>query len=178
MLKKSFLLQNNLYFVDQNYEDKIYTSKMYNMTSKIGYINKYIYVWNIFNNNKSITNRMTINDFHERTSAIKKSIFIQNNIEYKDELIKLFLEHDLLVYIKEFDKFSQLERKTIYKISLEIINIQESFKKNYQIKVGNNYINYLLNEEQEEFICIYSNKKNNLMIIFFKLFSLPRISSN
>ncbi|QBQ63518.1 glycosyltransferase [Actinobacillus indolicus] len=165
LYKIDVLKQNNIYFETGLYEDKLFTAKLYSKVDRIGLIDERIYVWLIYGNQTSITTTKSLNNFKGRMTAI-------NNLwQYIPELrkayqIAFYMNHDLLIYLREFQFYTEEEKEEIYQIANEFI--QKHKKYVYNRLVTNNYnracLDALCDNDKNKFI--YT--ANILSKVFYK----------
>ena len=120
------LKQHNIYFEEGLYEDKLFTAKLYSQIEQIGLISNRVYVWLIYGANSSISTSKTVDNFKGRMLAIKKLW------EYLPEIrrvyqIQFFINHDLLIYLREFKDYSEEEKREIFEISSEFYKAREKY---------------------------------------------------
>lgn len=120
LYKIETLKKHNIFFETGLYEDKLFTAKLYSKVEKIGVIDERVYVWLIYGEATSITTTKTLANFKGRMVAI-------NNLwQYLPELrkayqIAFYMNHDLLIYLREFEFYSAEEKDEIYEMAYEFI---------------------------------------------------------
>ncbi|SUT94963.1 glycosyltransferase family 2 protein [Actinobacillus lignieresii] len=147
------LQEHNIYFETGLYEDKLFTAKLYSKVAKIGLINNRVYVWLIYGNATSITTSKSVSNFKGRMEAI-------NNLwQYIPELrkayqIAFYMNHDLLIYLREFEFYSEEEKDEIYNIAYEFIQKHKAYV--YKRLVSNSWnracLDALCEGNKEKFI--------------------------
>lgn len=153
LYKIEALKKYNIYFETGLYEDKLFTAKLYSKIDRIGLIDNCVYIWLIYGNQTSITTTKSLNNFKGRMTAI-------NNLwQYIPELrkayqIAFYMNHDLLIYLREFIFYTEEEREEIYQIANKFI--QKHKKYVYKRLVTNSYnracLDALYDSNREKFI--------------------------
>lgn len=153
LYKIEILKRHNIYFETGLYEDKLFTAKLYSKVDRIGLINNRVYVWLIYGNQTSITTTKSLDNFKGRMVAI-------NNLwQYIPELRKVYqiafyMNHDLLIYLREFIFYTNEEQEEIYQIAHDFI--QKHKKYVYKRLVNNSYnracLDALCDSNREKFI--------------------------
>ncbi|QEY24485.1 glycosyltransferase family 2 protein [Neisseria animalis] len=114
------LKKHDIYFETGLYEDKLFTAKLYSKLERIGLIDERVYVWLVYGSETSITTSKSVANFQGRMIAI-------NNLwRYIPEIrkayqIAFYMNHDLLIYLREFVFYSQAEKDEIYETAKEFI---------------------------------------------------------
>lgn len=114
------LKEKNIYFEKGLYEDKLFTAKLYSKIDRIGLIDNRVYVWLVYGNQTSITTSKSVDNFKGRMDAIK------NLWQYLPALRKtyqlgFYINHDLVVYLREFIFYSDKEKQEVYRIAADFI---------------------------------------------------------
>lgn len=120
LYRVEILKKYHIYFETGLYEDKLFTAKLYSKIDRIGLIDKRVYVWLIYGNQTSITTTKSVENFQGRMAAI------DNLWQYIPEIrkpyqISFFMNHDLLIYLREFSFYTDAEKEEIYQIALRFI---------------------------------------------------------
>lgn len=120
------LQQHNIFFEVGLYEDKVFTSKLYSKIDRIGLIDNRVYVWYIYGGGTSITTTKNLENFYGRMAAIR------NLWQYLPELRRtyqmgFFMNHDLLIYLREFVFYSEEEKKAIYLDALDFVQTNKRY---------------------------------------------------
>lgn len=153
LYKISLLKEKNIYFEEGLYEDKLFTAKLYSKVDKIGLIDSRVYIWLIYGNQTTITTSKTVDNFKGRMTAINKLW------PYLPELRKVYqigfyMNHDLLIYLREFVFYSVDEKEKIYETAREFIQRNRSYI--YTRLVPNSLnracLDALLNGNKEQFL--------------------------
>ena len=126
-----------IYFETGLYEDKVFTAKLYSKLDRIGLIDTRVYVWFIYGKQTSISTSKSVSNFQGRMAAI-------NNLwQYIPEMrkpyqIALFMNHDLLIYLREFVFYNKSEKEEIFQTALDFI---QKHKKYIYTRLVNNSLN-------------------------------------
>ncbi|MFV0499925.1 MAG: CDP-glycerol glycerophosphotransferase family protein [Bacilli bacterium] len=110
------------------YEDKLFTAQLYKNVDKIGIVNTDYYVWNYYGSETSISSRLSTDNFNERLDKIEK-IMLDVNDAFKVNFMSLFINHDLVIYVNQFNKYNEDEKKLIFAKSKNIVNQYKQFLK-------------------------------------------------
>ena len=124
--KVSLLKDKNIYFESGLYEDKLFTSKLYSKVDRVGLIDDRVYVWLIYGNQTTITTSKTVCNFKGRMLAIN-SLW-----QYLPELRKayqmgFYINHDLIIYLREFIFYTPHDKEEIYEIAHEFVQRYSSY---------------------------------------------------
>lgn len=114
------LKKYNVYFETGLYEDKLFTAKLYSKVDRIGLIDKRVYVWLIYGNQTSITTTKSVANFQGRMIAIHSLWQYIPEIR-KAYQIAFFMNHDLVIYLREFIFYTDEEKDKIYQEALRFI---------------------------------------------------------
>lgn len=115
-----------LYFEPGLYEDKLFTAKLYSKLDRIGLIDTRVYVWLIYGSQTTITTTKSVGNFQGRMAAI-------NNLwQYIPELrkayqIAFYMNHDLLIYLREFVFYNEDEKEEIFQTALDFIQKHKKY---------------------------------------------------
>lgn len=126
LYKVSLLKEKNIYFEEGLYEDKLFTAKLYSKVDKIGLIDSRVYIWLIYGNQTTITTSKTVDNFKGRMEAVNKLW------QYLPELRKVYqigfyMNHDLLIYLREFIFYTADEKEEIYQTAREFIRRNQAY---------------------------------------------------
>ncbi|KZX17289.1 CDP-glycerol glycerophosphotransferase family protein [Methanobrevibacter filiformis] len=115
LYRKDYLVENNLLFENVLYEDKLFTTKLYTRTENIGILDQIVYIWNVRENNSSITTSLTPENFKER---IKSIVMLWDHLpEYKKpDIFAFFVNHDMILYVRKFKFFTAKEKKEVFEL--------------------------------------------------------------
>lgn len=152
---KNFLIDNNILYEPGLYEDKLFTAKLYSKVDRIGMVPKEIYLWNIYGANTSISQSKNLNNFLGRMASIEKLWHYLPDLR-KFYQISFFINHDLLIYIREFNFFSKDEKNEIFIRSRDFIIKNKAYIYERLIPKSSNYaiISALVNDNLEYFLKI------------------------
>lgn len=120
LYKVQMLKDLGIYFETGLYEDKLFTAKLYSKLERIGLIDTRVYVWLIYGSQTSITTTKSVSNFQGRMAAI-------NNLwQYIPELrkayqIAFYMNHDLLIYLREFVFYNEDEKEEIFQTAYHFI---------------------------------------------------------
>lgn len=153
LYKVNTLKDKNIYFETGLYEDKVFTSKLYSKIDRIGLIDNRVYIWFIYGNKTTISTSKTIVNFKGRMDAI-------NNLwQYLPELRKayqmsLYMNHDLLIYLREFIFYTLEEKEEVYKIAHEFVQKYNSYvyKRLVPASLNRACLDALCDSDKEKFI--------------------------
>lgn len=115
-----------IYFETGLYEDKLFTAKLYSKLDRIGLIDTRVYIWLVYGNQTTITTTKSVSNFQERMTAI-------NNLwQYIPELrkayqIAFYMNHDLLIYLREFIFYDEDEKEEIFQTALDFIQKHKKY---------------------------------------------------
>ena len=120
------LKNQNIYFEEGLYEDKLFTAKLYSKLDKIGLIDDRVYIWWVYGSDTSITTKKDLANFKERQVSIDKLW------EYIPELrksyqISFYMSHDLLIYLREFCFYDTAYKEEIYQIAKDFIQKNKKY---------------------------------------------------
>ncbi|MDR0912194.1 MAG: glycosyltransferase [Methanobrevibacter sp.] len=118
LYKKEYLLENDLKFTKFLFEDKIFSAQIYSTAEEIGILNQAVYIWNVNEKNSSITRTKTIKNFKERVDAIEYLIDISNAFR-KPHIFSIFMNHDMMLYVREFHNYTENDKKELFLIIKE-----------------------------------------------------------
>ena len=165
-IKTSFLVENNLEFVDRLYEDIFFSMQVLTKTKSIGVYNDTNYYWRKRKNtNKSVTQKRTdIKNIKDRIFIIKEVISLFENSEYNfimDNLYKKLLEIDFRLYINQIDRANDEYKKVILDEMLPILktipdNVFENLNSLEKIKYD-----LLLSEKIDELEYLTSKQREH-----------------
>ncbi|PJG86150.1 glycosyltransferase family 2 protein [Conservatibacter flavescens] len=114
------LKQHDIYFETGLYEDKLFTAKLYSKLDRIGLIDNRVYIWLVYGNQTSITTSKSLSNFQERMVAIEKLWQYIPEVR-KAYQIAFYMNHDLLIYLREFVFYPQAVKDEIYETAKEFI---------------------------------------------------------
>ena len=147
------LKKHNIYFEVGLYEDKVFTSKLYSKIDRIGLIDNRVYVWYIYGGGTSITTTKDLNNFYGRMAAIR------NLWQYLPELrrtyqLGFFMNHDLLIYLREFIFYSPEDKEAIYLDALDFVQTNKKYVYHRLVSASLNRacLDALLEGNKEKFI--------------------------
>lgn len=126
LYKVQMLKDLEIYFETGLYEDKVFTAKLYSKLDRIGLIDKRVYIWLVYGNQTSITTTKSVSNFQGRMAAI-------NNLwQYIPELrkayqIAFYINHDLLIYLREFVFYDEDEKEEIFQTALNFIQKHKKY---------------------------------------------------
>lgn len=126
LYKVDSLKKHNIYFEAGLYEDKLFTAKLYSKIEKIGLIDSRVYVWLIYGNQSSITTSKSVSNFQGRMASINALLQYIPEIR-KAYQIAFYMNHDLLIYLREFIFYTQAEKDEIYETALEFIQKHKQY---------------------------------------------------
>ncbi|UKH19107.1 glycosyltransferase family 2 protein [Actinobacillus pleuropneumoniae] len=126
LYRLSMLREKDIRFETGLYEDKVFTAKLYSLVDRIGLIDNRVYIWFIYGSQTSISTSKSVSNFKGRMAAI-------NNLwQYIPEMrktyqIAFYMNHDLLIYLREFEFYSEEEKNEIYNIAYEFIHRHKKY---------------------------------------------------
>lgn len=126
LYRVQMLKDKNIYFEEGLYEDKLFTAKLYSKVENIGLIDNRVYVWLIYGAGTSITTSKSVDNFKGRQAAI------DNLWQYIPELrkayqIAFYMNHDLLIYLREFIFYDEDEKEEIFQTALDFIQKHKKY---------------------------------------------------
>lgn len=153
LYKVQMLKDLEIYFETGLYEDKLFTAKLYSKLDRIGLIDTRVYIWLIYGNQTSITTTKSVSNFQGRMTAI-------NNLwQYIPELrkayqIAFYMNHDLLIYLREFMFYSEEEKEEIFQTALEFIQRHKKYvyKRLVTANLNRACLDALIENNKEKFI--------------------------
>ena len=126
LYKVSMLKEKNIYFKEGLYEDKLFSAELYAKVDKIGLIDNRVYIWFIYGKDSSITMNKVLSNFKERQVAIDKLWQYLPEIR-KAHQIAFYMNHDLLIYLREFYIYSEEDKNEIFDIASEFIQKHKKY---------------------------------------------------
>lgn len=126
LYKVESLKQYNIYFEKGLYEDKLFTAKLYSKIKRIGLIDSRVYIWLIYGSQTSITTSKSVSNFQGRMASIDSLWQYIPEIR-KAYQIAFYINHDLLIYLREFVFYSQDEKDKIFQIALDFIQRHKKY---------------------------------------------------
>ena len=114
------LKEKNIYFKEGLYEDKLFSAELYAKVDKIGLIDNRVYIWFIYGKDSSITMNKVLSNFKERQVSIDRLWQYLPEIR-KAHQIAFYMNHDLLIYLREFYAYSEEDKNEIFDIASEFI---------------------------------------------------------
>lgn len=144
--RKSILIDNDIRFRNVLYEDKVFTAELYKKIDRIYIINQVIYQWNILEKGNSITNTKTVSNFTKRIESIKEAWNYYSKLQ-KIYQFSFFVNHDTLIYVREYINYSRDDRKLFFKIIKEFASYNKEYWDSTNINNLRNetYIKYAYN---------------------------------
>lgn len=158
LYKVDSLKKHNIYFETGLYEDKLFTAKLYSKVDRIGLIDSRVYVWLIYGSQTSITTSKSVSNFQGRMAAI-------NNLwQYIPEIRKayqigFYMNHDLLIYLREFIFYTQEEKDEVYETALDFIqkHKQYVYPRLVSASINRAYLDALCQGDKERFMYLSDN---------------------
>ena len=95
------------------YEDKLFSFELYSYYDKIGIINNIVYNWLVYGNNSSITTTASFDNIKERIKRMEQIYNMCDN-NFKRAYVKFFVTHDLAVFINDYNRYSNNDKKKIF----------------------------------------------------------------
>nr|WP_281192415.1 CDP-glycerol glycerophosphotransferase family protein [Methanobrevibacter filiformis] len=161
--RKDYLIDNNILFKNNLYEDKIFTTEIYTKTEKIGILNQIVYIWNVREDNSSITTSINPENFKERIKSINTCWDYLPEYR-KPYTFSFFMNHDMRIYINKFKFFTEEEKKEIFEIIKEFCNKYGEYL--YPMFTGSKIrlklIQCVIDDNYEDFLKIANIKSNNI----------------
>lgn len=111
----SIFKKHKLSFEKLLYEDKIFTSQLYNTNESILILNKHVYNWFVYQRD-TLSSTVSIENLNSRMHSVKRQLEIIDNIEVKKILVKNIISHDMIIYIKKFKNMSLEEQYEYFEI--------------------------------------------------------------
>lgn len=120
------LRDKNIYFETGLYEDKLFTTLIYTRVDRIGLIDDRVYIWWVYGRNTSISTSKNLANFKERQHAVYRVW------EHIPELRKVYqiayyINHDLLIYLREFVSYSDEDKREIFEIAKDFIQKNKKY---------------------------------------------------
>lgn len=120
------LRDKKIYFEEGLYEDKLFTTLIYTKVDRIGLIDNRVYIWWVYGQGTSISTSKNLANFKERQYAVGRIW------EYIPELRKVYqiayyINHDLLIYLREFQHYSQDDKHEIFNIAKDFIQHNKKY---------------------------------------------------
>ena len=153
LYKIKLLKDKNIYFETGLYEDKLFTSKLYAKVDRIGLIDNRVYIWFIYGNQTTISTSKTVSNFKGRMSAINKLWYYLPELR-KAYQMSLYMNHDLLIYLREFIFYTSEEKEEIYEIAHEFVHNYSNYvyKRLVPASLNRACLDALCNSDKEKFI--------------------------
>lgn len=153
LYKIKLFKDKNIYFETGLYEDKLFTSKLYSKVDRIGLIDNRVYIWFIYGNQTTISTSKTVSNFKGRMSAINKLWYYLPELR-KAYQMSLYMNHDLLIYLREFIFYTSEEKEEIYEIAHEFVQKYSSYvyKRLVPASLNRACLDALCNSDKEKFI--------------------------
>ncbi len=147
------LKEKDIYFEEGLYEDKLFTAKLYAKIDNIGLIDDRVYIWFIYGKDTSITMNKVLANFKERQVAIDKLWQYLPEIR-KAYQIAFYMNHDLLIYLREFYVYSDEDKNEIFDIASEFIQKHKKYIYQRLVSASLNWacLDALANGNREKFI--------------------------
>jgi|26BtaG_2_1085354.scaffolds.fasta_scaffold20740_2 CDP-glycerol glycerophosphotransferase len=147
------LRDKGLYFDSGLYEDKLFTSKLYSQVERIGLIDDRVYVWIVYGNNTTITTSKTLVNFKGRMNAIY-SLWMYLPELRKAYQMSLYMNHDLLIYLREFIFYTLEEKEEIYETAHRFVQKYSNYVYERLVPASLNRacLDALCNSDKEKFI--------------------------
>ena len=174
------LKEKDIYFEEGLYEDKLFTAKLYAKIDNIGLIDDRVYIWFIYGKDTSITMNKVLANFKERQVAIDKLWQYLPEIR-KAYQIAFYMNHDLLIYLREFYVYSDEDKNEIEpneEIAEEVKPVSEKTKygksvfgksaygkpKTNNNSINNNNLNNIYKDRQTNNISNTICKENDMSV--------------
>lgn len=143
----------NIYFDEGLYEDKIFTAKIYSQIDCIGLIDNRVYIWFVYGNQTSITTSKSVDNYKERMVAIRKLWPYLPTLRKAYQLI-FYINHDLLIYLREFIFYSEEEKHDIYQSAADFIGENKNlvYKKLVTTSLNRACLDALCDRDEAKFL--------------------------
>lgn len=126
LYRVQMLKDKNIYFEEGLYEDKLFTAKLYSKADTIGLIDDRIYKWFIYGAGTSITTSKSVENFKGRQTAID-NLWGYIPEPRKPYQIAFYMNHDLLIYLREFYLYTLEEKQEIFAIAKYFIQKNQKY---------------------------------------------------
>lgn len=113
IFSKDFLVNSNVRFDVGFYEDKKFLYYLYQLNPSIYCVELPFSHWYIHANSNSATNVRTDFEISNRIEVIDELVQVATG-EIKEVIVKNFFNHDIIVYMRDFNKISPESQKCIY----------------------------------------------------------------
>lgn len=130
LIKREYLLNNSIFFPNKNItsQDMPFSLKLHYMTNSIGMINKDMYYWRTRQDDSSVTQQKNkLKSFNDRMYAFSLMMAYINEMNVEDEIKNYlyfkWLDHDLIMYLKRINNYSNEDQKILLKKTNDLLKI-------------------------------------------------------
>ncbi|WOO86626.1 CDP-glycerol glycerophosphotransferase family protein [Mollicutes bacterium LVI A0039] len=152
LYRRDKLIESGIRFETGLYEDKLYMSKIYRHFDEIGIINHFVYYWNVYGNNTSISTSLSIHNFNERVKRLNEIWEFTNETERVTNY-HFAINHDFKIYMNNLCDYDEAEIRHIYEsMSESLISKKQYFYPKRIVNILNiEYVNAIFDNDYERF---------------------------
>ncbi|MFV0379763.1 MAG: CDP-glycerol glycerophosphotransferase family protein [Anaerorhabdus sp.] len=153
LYRKSIFEKYDLKFKKMLYEDKLFTSELYNTEERVLILNRHVYNWFIYEHD-TISTTYTLDNLKKRCESVERQLESVSTSELKTIVIKKFLSHDMLIFQKVIHTFEENEKNECFKVFIDFMSNKWDKIDITSFESGFTYITslYLYENRKKEYI--------------------------